>query len=622
MVLLRQSADGVRSLFESGSAIEQMVARMLVTSGRKPSASELRSWNASLPTLANDLISAGLGNVQVLAEHRLPLTSKRIDAVLAGQHPSTGRASYVLVELKQWSRAETFESDSELVTIDAYGPRPLVHPLDQVSSYREYLLDFVPALAEDPGSVAAVAYLHNATENGISDLRAKADTEHVRMFSGDHKADFLAFLTTRLDPEVSGDEAADQLLSLRTGPSKQLLAVAAAEIKEREQFVLLDEQRLAYDVVLHEVQRARAANTKTVVIVTGGPGSGKSVIALSLLGELARQGRSVLHATGSRSFTTTLRDVAGRGSSRVKGLFKYFNSFMEAEPNGLDVLILDEAHRIRETSVNRFTNAALRRGRPQLDELVEAARVPVFLLDENQVVRPGELGTVDEIESYATDRGLRVHRISLDDQFRCGGSDAYVEWVLRLLGLKPGGPLVWEGDDDFSVTAVSSPAILERLLSARRDDGYGARMTAGYCWPWSNPRADGSLVDDVVIGEWTRPWNLKGDRSVGGVPPASLWASDPAGFGQVGCVYTAQGFEYDWNGVIMGPDLVWRTDHWVAVRSANRDPDFRNRKAVSDYEFARLVTNVYKVLLTRGMVGTMIHSVDRETQGLLESLLP
>lgn len=154
-----------------------------------------------------------------------------------------------------------------------------------------------------------------------------------------------------------------------------------------------------------------------------------------------------------------------------------------------------------------------------------------------------------------------------------------------------------------------------------RDAGYGARMTAGYCWPWSDPRKDGTLVDDVVIGSWSHPWNVKGDRAVGGLPPAPLWASDPAGFSQVGCVYTAQGFEYDWNGVIIGPDLVWRTDHWTVQRSASKDPDFRNATKVSDEEFDRLVRNVYKVLLTRGMVGTLIHSVDEETQEMLRRVV-
>ncbi len=621
VVLLRQSAIGVRSLFESNSAVEQMVTNMLATSGRRPSDSEVRSWNASLPMLASDLVAAGLGGVEILAEHQLPLTSRRIDAVLAGQHPVTGQPSYVLVELKQWSRAESYEDDSDLVTIDAYGPRPLLHPLDQVGGYREYLLDFLPGLSDSPESVVGVAYLHNATEQGIHALRSKQDTHLLRMFTGERKSDFMDFLKSQLDIAVPGTGAADQLLSLKAGPSRQLLAVAAVEIRDREQFILIDEQRLAFDVVLHEVERARAADTKTVVIISGGPGSGKSVIALSLLGELARQGRTVLHATGSRSFTLTLRSVAGRGSTRVKGLFKYFNSFMEAERNGLDVLILDEAHRIRETSANRYTKASLRQGRPQLDELISAARVPVFLLDENQVVRPGELGTVDEIEEFAKTSGLRVLKISLDDQFRCGGSEAYIRWVERLLGLAPGGPIAWEGEDRFSVSIVDSPHQLEATLTGLRDEGFGARMTAGYCWPWSDPRDDGTLVDDVVIGDWSRPWNLKGERAVGGAPPASLWASDPAGFGQVGCIYTAQGFEYDWNGVILGPDLVWRGGRWEFMRASNRDPDLRSLKTVSPEHFERLVRNVYKVLLTRGMLGTLLYSGDEETREMLRGLV-
>ncbi len=176
---------------------------------------------------------------------------------------------------------------------------------------------------------------------------------------------------------------------------------------------------------MHAVERARAANSKSVVVVEGGPGSGKSVIALSILGELARQGRTVLHATGSRSFTQTLRKYAAAGSTRIKSLFMYFNSFMEAEPNELDVLLCDEAHRVRETSVNRFTPKARRAasdGRPQVDELMAAARVPVFLLDEHQVVRPGELGSIEVISAHAAKLGLKVDLVSLHDQFRCGGS--------------------------------------------------------------------------------------------------------------------------------------------------------------------------------------------------------
>nr|WP_221629413.1 DNA/RNA helicase domain-containing protein [Humibacillus xanthopallidus] len=295
---------------------------------------------------------------------------------------------------------------------------------------------------------------------------------------------------------------------------------------------------------------------------------------------------------------------------------------MTAEPNDLDCLILDEAHRIRETSVSRYTRKELRSvGRPQIHELLSAAKVPVFLLDEHQVVRPGEMGTVDDIEAHAKALGLKVEHINLNDQFRCGGSEVFVDWVLRLLGLKPGGPIEWKGDDGFHVSVADTPEELEHVLATWQGDGYSARMAAGYCWPWSDPRPDGSLVNDVQIDGWSRPWNLRGDRSVGGAPPAALWASDPAGFGQVGCVYTAQGFEYDHAGVIIGPDLVWRDGRWRAVREANRDPDFRNRIKVTDQEFDRLVRNVYKVLLTRGMQSVTIYSTDPQTREYLRSLI-
>ena len=203
--------------------------------------------------------------------------------------------------------------------------------------------------------------------------------------------------------------------------------------------------------------------------------------------------------------------MAGARAPKVKKMFQYFNSFMAAEPNGLDVLILDEAHRIRETSVNRWTKAAYRSGRPQTDELIAAARVPVFLLDEFQVVRPGEQGTVADIEKDAHARGIRVEKISLDAQFRCGGSEEYLLWVKRLLGLTPGGPIQWIGDPHFDVEVVDSPAEMEASLATKIDDGYSGRIAAGYCWPWSDPAPDGTLVRDVQIGAWSRPWNLRGN---------------------------------------------------------------------------------------------------------------
>ncbi|QZY19134.1 DUF2075 domain-containing protein [Streptomyces decoyicus] len=409
-----------------------------------------------------------------------------------------------------------------------------------------------------------------------------------------------------------------------TGRRRPVLGHAIAALSQgggtpREQFVLLDEQRVAYESVRDAVRQARRADGKEVVVVTGGPGSGKSVIALSLLGDLYRQGIPVLHATGSRAVTTTMRTVAGAHKREVRNLFRYFNGFASAESNGLDVLICDEAHGIRESSVTRFTPASQRTGKRQIDELIDAARVPVFLLDEHQLVRPGEVGTVENIRAAAAAKGLKSRMVSLDGQFRCGSSEAYLRWVARLLGLEGDGPVEWEPDGKMQLAVADSPWELEAYLEGCRAQGYAARMTAGFCWRWTTTIESGDLLPlDVRIGEWARPWNVSGDRRVAGAPPGALWATDPAGFGQVGTVYAAQGFEYDWGGVIIGPDLVWRGEKWVTDRRASKDPVFT--RATADAEVDRFIRNRYKVLLTRGMVGTVIYSTDAETRAKLHEL--
>ena len=598
---------------------------MRIQTGRRPAPSEVRSWRRSIPALRSDLIDAGLGSVEMLIEYQLPLSSKRADVVLAGNHPQTGEPSYVVVELKQWSEAQTYPDNPELALIKAYGGRPVLHPSVQVLDYCDYLADFNGFIDGRRQLLSGVAYLHNAVDKDVADLlNTPARAAGARMFTSQRRSDFVDYLRSRLDGNAPGRHAADALVGGRTAPSRQLLALAAEEVQRREQFVLLDEQRVAFELVVNAVARARRTSTKTAVIVRGGPGSGKSVIALSLLGELSRQGRSVVHATGSRSFTITLRKLAGARNPRVARMFKYFNQFIDADTNDLDCLILDEAHRIRETSVSRYTPKNLReQARSQVDELLSAAKVPVFLLDQDQVVRPGEMGTAEEIRDAADRLGLIVDEIDLASQFRCGGSEVYVDWVRTTLGLaKFEGAATWQGDERFGVVVVDSPEDMEARLGSHQQAGYSSRMAAGFCWPWSDPRADGSLVPDVSIGSWQRPWNLKGERSSGGAPPAALWATDPSGFGQVGCIYTAQGFEYDYAGVIFGPDLVWRNGRWVAIRTASKDPDFRSRLSVEDARFERLILNVYKVLMTRGMRGTYLYSTDPETQNHFRALVP
>ncbi|MFD8383144.1 DNA/RNA helicase domain-containing protein [Streptomyces sp. NPDC059679] len=609
-----------RALFErcnDGALFERLAQKYSSVLFRNPSDSERCSWENSIPALAEVLCDAGLDDVEVLIEHQLPVTSLRADIVLAGSHPTTGRPSYVIVELKQWSEARLVPGTDNLCLVKGMGNRPALHPVTQVRRYCDYLQDFTNLLSDQEDAVAGVAYLHNAVDRGVSELFRSPDAR-AQLFTDTSRGELIQYLQTCLSG-LDGSPEGDSLLASPQAPGRQLMRAAAAEIVDGGQFLLMDEQEVAARLVKRAANLSRQSNQKEVIVITGGPGSGKSIIALHLMGHLFRNGRSAFHATGSKSFTTTLRHVLGTKNDRIPKLFRYFFDFTDAEQNGLDVLICDEAHRIRQRSARQDTYAGHRSDRGQVEELIDAARAPVFLLDEHQVLRPGEMGSRKTIDEAAHARGCIVRHVDLNSQFRCGGSRAYENWVLRLLGLESGGPIQWQPEENFELLVAESPQEMESYLRARQESGYTSRMTAGFCWPWSDPRNDGSLVDDVVIGTWRRPWNLRGEQPVGGAPVSSLWATDPLGFGQIGCIYTAQGFEYAWNGVIFGPDLVWRGNGWRAVREESKDHTVK--KAAPD-DFGRLIKNTYKVLLTRGLAGTVLYSTDPETRAMLASLVP
>lgn len=589
-------------------ALEQSFAAQML---HRPSPSEVTSWANSLPILAEDLQQAELQDAGIVVEYMLPLSSKRLDVVVLGSDAG-GSSHATVLELKQWRRAEITSVDDRLINL---GGHLALHPQQQVAQYVMYLRDFHPLVDTKQLLIDGGAYLHNADlmDAKLMQLSFLNDLAEFPLFTAGDRPALHEFLNERSSHGRGADLLASYLEApLR--PSKKLLEHVALEIEGHPMFHLLDEQMVAFEIVKDAVERSLSGGLKTAVIITGGPGTGKSVIAARIVGEMAKRGLNVVHATGSKSFTETLRRTVGR---RAASIFLYFNSFKKAEANELDVLVCDEAHRIRATSNDRFTKKAEKSQLPQADELMQVAKVPIFLLDENQVVRPQEIGTVETIEDSARRNGVPVARVDLNGQFRCMGSESYVQWVERFLGILPGGPLSWEPEGNFELFTVESPELMEQWVRQKHGQRYTARIAAGYCWPWSDPDPDGRLVDDIVIGSWVRPWNARPGKKVKDAPAASYWATDQRGIDQVGCIYTAQGFEYDFGGVVMGPDLVWRDDQWVPRSAEHADTVTRKAK-----NFAVLVRNIYKVLLTRSIKGCAVMSVDAETQALLESLIP
>src|SRR6185436_2211605 len=244
-------------------------------------------------------------------------------------------------------------------------------------------------------------------------------------------------------------------------------------------------------------------------------------IAINLMAELARQGINAHYATGSKSFTETLRKVIGpRGAVQ----FKYFNSYGQAAPDEVDVLICDESHRIRQTSANRFTPKEKRTGKPQLEELLNVARVPVFFIDDLQIVRPGEIGSSSLIREAVATRGYCLQVYQLAAQFRCAGSEAFVNWIDNTLDIRPTANSIREANEKFEFKIFDSPQGLEDAIRRRVAEGKSGRVMAGFCWKWSDPLPDGTLADDVIIGDYHRPWDAKPDakKLAKGIPKASL----------------------------------------------------------------------------------------------------
>ena len=584
-----------------------------------PSPSEISSWRNSLRAMSLVLLTSKLDDHGILLEYQLPLTSKRLDFLICGVDASSTPQA-VIVELKQWERCQMADGENEVSTFVGGGNREVLHPAAQVGQYMTYLQDTHTAFYGDPVPIglSACTYLHNyrfVPEDVLFADKFRTLIERCPVFTEDDVNKLRGYMTSRLSGG-NGLAVLGRIEDSKYRPSKKLMEHVGTVIKGKPEYILLDEQLVVYDKVHAVAKQGFHDSRKTVIIVKGGPGTGKSVIAINLMADLLLREYNAHYATGSKAFTETLRKIIGnRGSVQ----FKFFNSYTNAEPNSVDVLISDEAHRIRKTSSNWRTPSAKRSEVPQVDELLRAAKVAVFFIDDAQVVRPDEIGSVAYIKGAAARLGSSVFEYELEAQFRCAGSDAFVNWVNNTLGIRRTANVLWEGDKEFDFRIVGSPQELEGMIREKVSQGHTGRVTAGFCWPWSYPREDGTLLDDVKIGDYSRPWNAKPDakKLAKGIPPASIWAYDPNGIEQVGCVYTAQGFEFDYVGVIFGLDLrfSFAEQQWKGYKENSYDSVVKR----SGDKFTDLMKNTYRVLLTRGLKGCYVHFMDKETEMFFRS---
>ena len=591
------------------SAIEDVIAAAyLKRTGRYAPTSEYRAWQNSLGRMADVLDDDELpSSMGVGIEFGIPQTAKRIDFILSGESENH-EPRMIIVELKQWSTSRISEKDG-IIFAQRGGPgeREGEHPCYQAWSYAALLEGFNEAVYDGGVGLNPCAYLHNYQRDGVIDsphyaayiekaplfLRGSAERNKLRAFIKQH---------------VKHGDDGELLFKIEKGrirPSKTLADSLAAMLKGNQEFVLIDDQKLVYETCLAKAAQA-SSQRKQVVIVKGGPGTGKSVVAINLIVALTKRGLLTKYVSKNAAPRTVYQQrLRGhRTLAQIGAMFGGSGAYIDTQPSVFDALVVDEAHRLNEKS-GLYGNL----GENQIKELIAACKCAIFFVDDDQVVTLSDIGRAHEIAAWAERLGADVTYEELQSQFRCAGSDGYLAWLDHTLGIRQ----TTNADLDagsFEFQVVDSPIELDALIRARNTNNK-SRLVAGYCWDWKSKRNPDAY--DIVLPEFgfSRQWNLGSD--------GSLWITAPNSIEQVGCIHTCQGLELDYVGVIIGPDLVISNGE-LTINPAGRAPMDRSirgwktqmkQEPTSTRErLDRIVRNTYRTLMTRGMKGCYVYCTD------------
>ena len=593
---------------------EIILANFKASTGKGVNASEKRSWRESLGQVAKVLRDEDIPNeMGVAVELHIPQSSKRIDVTLTGRDEA-GNKNAVVIELKQWEKAAATDKDAIVVTYVGKAQREVVHPSYQAWSYASLLEGFNEAVYEGGIAIRPCAYLHNYSRDGVIDAPHYAGyTIKAPLFlKGDAERQQLRDFIKKHVKYGDSKEVLYELANGRIRPSKALADALKGLLANQPEFVLIDDQKEVFEAAQAAARTASSASPR-VVIIEGGPGTGKTVLAINLLVRLTSAGllgRYVSKNAAPREvYQSKLTGTITK--TKFSNMFSGSGSFVDIAPNTYDFLVVDEAHRLNEKS-GLYANL----GENQVKELVNAASCTIFFIDEDQRVALGDIGTKQAIRDFATEKGAQVEEYELASQFRCSGSDGYLAWLDDVLGIRATANQSLDATGyDFQV--FDTPQALHDAIKARNTQNK-ARVVAGYCWPWLSKKDPGAM--DIDIDGYRRQWNLDKD--------GSLWIIAPESVEQVGCIHTCQGLEVDYIGVIIGPDLVVR-DGQIRTTAEARD---RHDKTIRGYkkrlqtdpdavmaEVDLIIKNTYRTLMTRGMKGCFVYSVDAETAAYFRS---
>lgn len=613
MIIYSDTKSGFLDDILNGVLDEKLESLMTERFGKGTSDGELRAWRNSLTYMGNIIGASSIpADSGIAIEYGIPYTSKRVDLIVTGLNESGGNSA-VIVELKQWASAEAVpDKDGVVRTLVGGGIHEVAHPSYQAWSYAEAIEDFNADVRDRGVVLAPCACLHNYNPPTPDPLASDAYAEYTSrapMFTKHQGSDLKGFLE-RFIRKGDGGETIFILDRGRLKPSKSLQDVLASMMRGNREFTLLDTQKVVYEEVLHQVRAIARGGGKRTIVIRGGPGTGKTVLAVNLLSDITSLGMSSLYVSKNaapRNVYSVRLKGQKRGRSRVDKLFVGSGSFVNAEADVFDVLLADEAHRLNERS-GLYQNL----GENQVMEIIRASKLSVFFIDEDQRVTLRDIGTVDEIRRYARLLGSTVTEMELDSQFRCSGSDGYLSWLDSVLQIRETANLDLEDPGfayDFRV--YDDPNEMRADIEERNAANNRSRLVAGYCWNWISKGKDDPDVHDVTIPDhgFGMSWNLGSTET---------WAIDEGSINEIGCIHTCQGLEFDYVGVIIGDDLRYEDGKVVtdASRRAKTDQSLKGlRKRYPDEDEAgrvadRIIKNTYKVLMSRGMKGCYVYCTD------------
>lgn len=617
MIVFSSTKDKFLEVIGNGNIDDIIADNFRKKMGYEVSQSEYYSWRNSLLFVAGVLFDRRLDNsLGVAIEFVLPQSLKRIDCTIAG-HDNQGRRSAVIIELKQWESAAATGQDGIVETYVGHGLRRVVHPSYQAWSYSVYFKSFNEAVYKDGGiTLKPCAYLHNYQRDGVIDsVKYRPYINEAPLFTKGEGGQLANFLSNNI-PHGDGEGVLFDLENARLRPSKMLADSIKNILVGNSDFVLLDDQKEVFEECLYLASQASVFAPK-VVIVEGGPGTGKSVIAMHLLSKVLTQSKTGFYITKNAAPRTVLVEKLGRVRKEkvlIRNLFLSPDKFIDVQANKFDVLIVDEAHRLCKKG-GLYGNL----GTNIIADVVNGGICSIFFIDEAQQVTWKDAGSTQVIKDLATRKGAKVEILKLSSQFRCSGSDGWLAWVDNVLGIRQTANLsVKNLHYDFRV--FDDPEEMHEIIRSFKDSHNGARVVAGYCWNWVSKKNPQEY--DIVIGDYAKQWNLVDD--------GNLWILKPASIEQVGCIHTCQGLEVDYIGVIIGPDLAVKDGKLITVPEKRARTDkslFGYKKALKENPEAatakadRIIRNTYRTLMTRGMKGCFVYATDPGVRNYLREHL-